>query len=107
MQRKCHRCDRLFTPDSNSTWCPDCREGKPVAPRKTKEQLEKEREARLEKAFKYTRYCVQCGKKFYTNDTRKVICGDWECEENKDLNFEEQAVGKENKNEDTKHWVWG
>lgn len=30
MQRKCHRCDRLFTPDSNSTWCPDCREGKPV-----------------------------------------------------------------------------
>lgn len=55
MQRKCHRCDRLFTPDSNSTWCPDCREGKPVAPRKTKEQLEKEREARLEKAFKYTR----------------------------------------------------
>jgi hypothetical protein len=33
------------------------------------------------KAFKYTRYCIQCGKKFYTNDTRKVICGDWECEE--------------------------
>lgn len=26
---------------------------------------------------------------------------------NKDLNFEEQAVGKGNKNEDTKHWVWG
>lgn len=34
MQRKCHRCDRLFTPDSNGTWRPDCREGKPVAPRK-------------------------------------------------------------------------
>ena len=70
MQRKCHRCDRLFTPDSHSTWCPDCREGKPVAPRKTKEQLEKEREARLEKAFKYTRYCVQCGKKFHTNEPK-------------------------------------
>lgn len=26
---------------------------------------------------------------------------------NKDLNLEEQDVGKENKNEDTKHWVWG
>lgn len=38
MQRKCHRCDRLFTPDSHSTWCPDCRAGKPVAPRKTKKQ---------------------------------------------------------------------
>ena len=23
MQRKCHRCDRLFTPDSHSTWCPN------------------------------------------------------------------------------------
>lgn len=55
MQRKCHRCDRLFTPDSHNTWCPDCRVGKPVEPRKTKEQLEQEREARLEKAFKYTR----------------------------------------------------
>lgn len=52
MQRKCHRCDRLFTPDSHNTWCPDCRVGKPVEPRKTKEQLEQEREARLEKAFK-------------------------------------------------------
>lgn len=81
MQRKCHRCDRLFTPDSHSTWCPNCREGKPVEPRKTKEQIELERLERLEKAFKYTRYCIQCGKKFHTNDTRKVICGDWECEE--------------------------
>lgn len=62
MQRKCHRCDRLFTPDSHSTWCPDCRE-------------------RLEKAFKYTRYCVQCGKKFYTNKRNKVLCGDWVCED--------------------------
>ena len=59
MQRKCHRCDRLFTQDSHSTWCPDCRAGKPVEPRKTKEQIEQEREERLEKAFKYTRYCVQ------------------------------------------------
>ena len=67
MQRKCHRCDRLFTPDSHSPWCPNCRAGKPVEP--------------IEKAFKYTRYCIQCGKKFHTNDTRKVICGDWECEE--------------------------
>lgn len=81
MQRKCHRCDRLFTPDSHSTWCPDCRAGKPVKPRKTKEQIEIERLERLEKAFKYTRYFIQCGKKFHTNDTRKVICGDWECEE--------------------------
>lgn len=55
MQRKCHRCDRLFTPDSHSPWCPNCRAGKPVEPRKTKEQLEQEREERLEKAFKYTR----------------------------------------------------
>ena len=73
MQRKCHRCDRLFTPDSNGTWCPDCREGKPVAPRKTKEQLEK--------AFKYTRYCVQCGKKLHTNKQNKILCGDWVCED--------------------------
>ena len=71
MQRKCHRCDRLFTPDSDSTWCPDCRAGKPVKPRKTKEQLEQEREARLEKTFKYKRYCVQCEKKFYTNEQDK------------------------------------
>lgn len=49
MQRKCHRCDRLFTPDSHSPWCPNCRAGKPVEPRKTKEQLEQEREERLEK----------------------------------------------------------
>lgn len=107
MQRKCHRCDRLFTPDSHSTWCPNCRAGKPVEPRKTKEQIELERLERLEKAFKYTRYCIQCGKKFYTNDTRKVICGDWECEEKKDLNFEEKTIRKGKKNEDTKHWVWG
>lgn len=46
-----------------------------------REHSRKEREARLEKASKYTRYCIQCGKKFYTNDTRKAICGDWECEE--------------------------
>nr|DAY35066.1 MAG TPA: hypothetical protein [Caudoviricetes sp.] len=26
---------------------------------------------------------------------------------NKNLNFEEKDVGKETKNEDTKHWVWG
>ena len=81
MQRKCHRCDRLFTPDSHSTWCPDCRAGKPVEHRRIKEQIELERLERLEKAFKYTRYCIQCGNKFYTNDTRKAICGDWECEE--------------------------
>lgn len=56
MQRKCHRCDRLFTPDSHSTWCPNCRAGKPVEPRKTKEEIELERLERLEKAFKYTRY---------------------------------------------------
>ncbi len=86
MQRKCHRCDRLFTPDSHSTWCPNCRAGKPVEPRKTKE-----------KAFKYTRYCIQCGKKFYTNDTRKVICGDWECEEKQrfELRRENYKKGKE------------
>ena len=52
MQRKCHRCDRLFTPDSHSTWCPDCRAGKPVKPRKTKEQIELERLERLVKEFK-------------------------------------------------------
>ena len=62
MQRKCHRCDRLYTPTDNSTWCPDCRAGKPVEPRKTKEQIELERLERLEKAFKYTRYCIQCGR---------------------------------------------
>lgn len=74
MQRKCHRCDRLFTPDSHSTWCPDCREGK-----------------------KYTRYCIQCGKKFYTNDTRNVICGDWECEEKQrfELRRENYKKGKQ------------
>lgn len=81
MQRKCHRCDRLFTPDSHSTWCPDCRAGKPVEPRKTKEQIELERLERLEKEFKYTRYCVQCGKKFYTNKQNRVLCGDWVCED--------------------------
>ena len=37
--------------------------------------------AMYKKPFKYTRYCIHCGKKFHTNDTRKVICGDWECEE--------------------------
>lgn len=42
MQRKCHRCDRLFTPDSHSTWCPDCRAGKPVKPRKTEDDFRQE-----------------------------------------------------------------
>lgn len=42
MQRKCHRCDRLYTPTDHSTWCPDCRAGKPVESRKTKEQLAQE-----------------------------------------------------------------
>lgn len=85
MQRKCHRCDRLYTPTEYSTWCPDCRAGKQVKPRKTKEELDQEREKRLEKAFKYTKYCVQCGKKFYTNQPHKVMCGDWECEEKQRL----------------------
>ena len=35
----------------------------------------------MEKAYKYTRYCVQCGKRFYTNKANKMICGEWECEE--------------------------
>lgn len=64
MQRKCHRCDRLFTPDSHSPWCPNCRAGKPVEPRKTKEQIEQEREERLEKAFKYTRYLYSVERSF-------------------------------------------
>ena len=42
MQRKCHRCDRLYTPIDHNTWCPDCMAGKPVVPRKTKKQVEKE-----------------------------------------------------------------
>lgn len=71
MQRKCHRCDRLYTPTDHNTWCPDCVAGKPVAPRKTAKQVAKE----------YARYCVQCGKRFYTNKANKMICGEWECEE--------------------------
>jgi hypothetical protein len=30
MQRKCHRCDRLYTTTDHNTWCSDCMEGKPV-----------------------------------------------------------------------------
>lgn len=51
MQRKCHRCDRLFTPDSHSTWCPDCRAGKQVKPRKTKEELDQEREKKIRESI--------------------------------------------------------
>lgn len=36
----------------------------------------------MEKAYKYARYCVQCGKRFYTNKANKMICGEWACEEN-------------------------
>jgi len=46
MQRKCHRCDRLYTPIDHNTWCPDCMAGKPVVPRKTKKQVEKENKER-------------------------------------------------------------
>lgn len=59
MQRKCHRCDRLFTPDSHSTWCPDCRAGKPVEPRKTKEQIELERLERLATVYSVERSSIQ------------------------------------------------
>ena len=67
MQGKCHRCDRLYTTTDHNTWCSDCMEGKPVV--------------RMEKAYKYARYCVQCGKRFYTNKANKMLCGEWECEE--------------------------
>lgn len=81
MQRKCHRCDRLYTPTDHNTWCPDCMAGKPIVPRKTAKQVEKENRERREQAYKYARYCVQCGKRFYTNKANKMICGEWECEE--------------------------
>ena len=81
MQRKCHRCDRLYTPTDHNTWCPDCMEGKPVVPRKTAKQVAKENRERMEKTYKYAGYCVQCGKRFYTNKANKMICGEWECEE--------------------------
>ena len=103
MQRKCHRCDRLFTPNSHSTWCPNCRAGKPVEPRKTKEQIELERLERIEKEFKYTRYCVQCGKNFIPTNKIEyfVVIGYAK------ISNEKKTTRKENKNEDTKHWVWG
>lgn len=81
MQRKCHRCDRLYTPKDHNTWCPDCMAGKPIVPRKTAKQVAKENRERMEQAYKYARYCVQCGKRFYTNKANKMICGEWECEE--------------------------
>jgi hypothetical protein len=58
-------------------------EGKPVVPRKTAKQVAKENRERMEKTYKYARYCVQCGKRFYTNKANKMICGEWECEEKK------------------------
>ena len=81
MQRKCHRCDRLYTPIDHNTWRPDCMAGKPVEPRKTAKKVAKENRERMEQAYKYARYCVQCGKRFYTNRASKMICGEWECEE--------------------------
>ena len=48
MQRKCHRCDRLYTPIDHNTWCPDCMAGKPVVPRKTVKQVAKENRERME-----------------------------------------------------------
>ena len=81
MQRKCHRCDKLYTPVDHHTWCQDCRDGKPVKPRKTIAQLQVEREQEMERAYKYKKTCLYCGKEFYTNQNRKVICGDFECEE--------------------------
>lgn len=78
MQRKCHRCDRLYTPTDHNTWCPDCMDGKPIVPRKTAKQVAKENRERMEQAYKYARYCVQCGKRFYTNKANKMICGNWQ-----------------------------
>lgn len=94
MQRKCHRCDRLYTPTDHNTWCPDCMAGKPVVPRKTAKQVAKENRERMEQAYKNARYCVQCGKRFYTNRASKMICGEWECEENQQKTI---ATSKENK----------
>nr|DAN45797.1 MAG TPA: zinc-ribbon protein [Caudoviricetes sp.]DAU56715.1 MAG TPA: zinc-ribbon protein [Caudoviricetes sp.] len=85
MQRKCHRCDRLFTPDSHSTWCPDCRAGKPIQKKRTvaevRAEIKAKRDAEEAKKYKYERYCICCGKKFYTNKANRVICSDYECEE--------------------------
>ena len=55
MQRKCHRCDRLYTPIDHNTWCPDCMAGKPIEPRKTAKQVAKENRERMEQAYKYAR----------------------------------------------------
>ena len=49
MKRKCNRSDWLFTQDNDSTWSP----------------------IPLGEIFKYTKYCVRCGRKIYANHPKK------------------------------------
>lgn len=85
MQMKCHRCDRLFTPVGSEKHCPDCIAGKLIPKKRTvaevRAEIKAKRDAEEAKKYKYKRYCICCGKKFYTNKTNRVICSDYECEE--------------------------
>ena len=61
MKRKCNRSDWLFTQDNDSTWSP----------------------IPLGEIFKYTKYCVRCGRKIYANHPKEIMCEYCEFEQKK------------------------
>lgn len=73
MQRKCHRCNVLYTPTSDSKLCDEClREianGESVGVR-----VQKKKKKAVELDGKDKKVCVVCGKVFYTRYKCKKTC---------------------------------
>lgn len=80
MQRKCHRCGKLFTPGSADKICNQCiyevQHGQLMCDKHVEKKViikDEKKEGNLDK--KYKKICVICGNEFSTNRKDKKMCG--------------------------------
>lgn len=79
MQRKCHKCNKLFTPDPASrTLCYECMPGEePVLQSKVDETMAEQIEKGKDRKPMEKKKCLECGKTFETNALQRKYC--YEC----------------------------
>ncbi|WP_028257347.1 hypothetical protein [Veillonella montpellierensis] len=80
MQRKCHRCGKLFTPGSADKICNQCiyeiQHGQLMCDKHTDRKVITNYEKKEEKLTKkYKKICVICCNEFSTNRKDKKTCG--------------------------------
>lgn len=80
MQRKCHRCGKLFTPGSADKICNQCiyeiQHGQLMCDKHIDRKVITNNEKKEEKLTKkYKKICVICSNEFSTNRKDKKTCG--------------------------------